>query len=88
MPNVTYEVVQKLKFINSNTKELLYKTKRKVAELEMILHQSHKRMDIHKEQSRVYKDRVEDEIESLTKMRAPLHTPCQHECSKGELLIP
>ena len=50
----------------------------------MILQQSHKRVDIHKEESDSYESKIEEEIEILKKMRNHLNTRCTNDCNDGK----
>ena len=84
LPNVTYEIAKHLKYITNNTKELLHNTKTKVEELEKILHQSHRYVDIHKDESDSFKFKIKEEIEVLTKMRGNIDKPCPNDCSNGK----
>ena len=84
LPNVTYEMSILLKYISNNTKDLLHSTKRKVVELEKILKQSHKHVDIHKDLSSTYKTKIKEEIVALTRMRENINRPCKDDCKAGK----
>ena len=84
LPNVTYEMSMQLKYISNNTKYLLHNTERKVVELEKILKQSHKHVDIHKDLSSTYKIKIKEDIGALTKMRENINRPCKDDCKTGK----